>query len=313
VVPVYSLLISLGLGVLFLFEDLYNNHSRIHPSLIAGISLSYFFLIVLPEVLDGLPEFGAEYESFEYAFFLFGFAFVHIIEKFIVQNVEAKSQKKVRELSKSEKLLEVVEDNITGILTTELNDENLNEMALRELATTITSLKKQEDEFNKQIIEEKEKITKHLNKDLAELRFFIKFFYHFFIGFILFNLLLLNLLSGIMFFVFAFFMALLQNKPAYQIFSDIEIKIKYNHNKVIHLLEGFSTLIGLGIAIIFAEFAPITLENVFFIFSFVTGIILYRIVREVIPEKEKGKPIFFIIGIIGFTILKFSLNLLIHH
>ena len=35
---------------------------------------------------------------------------------------------------------------------------------------------------------------------------------------------------------------------------------------------------------------------------------MYVIVREVIPEKEKGDPIKFVIGLIGFTILIFVID-----
>ena len=39
------------------------------------------------------------------------------------------------------------------------------------------------------------------------------------------------------------------------------------------------------------------------LFSFISGVILYFIVREVIPEKEKGKPFYFLIGVISFSLI----------
>ena len=41
-----------------------------------------------------------------------------------------------------------------------------------------------------------------------------------------------------------------------------------------------------------------------------SGVILYTIVREVIPEKEKGKPLYFIIGAVSFTLLVILLGTL---
>jgi len=35
---------------------------------------------------------------------------------------------------------------------------------------------------------------------------------------------------------------------------------------------------------------------------------MYTIFREVIPQKEKGKPLYFIFGFFGFTILIVIIN-----
>jgi hypothetical protein len=37
---------------------------------------------------------------------------------------------------------------------------------------------------------------------------------------------------------------------------------------------------------------------------------MYTIVREVIPEKEKGKPVYFLAGMIGFSLFVFILKLM---
>jgi hypothetical protein len=38
-------------------------------------------------------------------------------------------------------------------------------------------------------------------------------------------------------------------------------------------------------------------------------VILYTIVKEVMPEKEKGKPLYFLIGFIGFTVAIFIISI----
>jgi zinc transporter ZupT len=48
----------------------------------------------------------------------------------------------------------------------------------------------------------------------------------------------------------------------------------------------------------------------YILFSFTSGVILYTVVREVIPEKEKGKPSYFLIGFVGFTLVIFVINIL---
>ena len=53
-------------------------------------------------------------------------------------------------------------------------------------------------------------------------------------------------------------------------------------------------------------------EMFYILFSFTSGVILYTVVREVIPEKEKGRPIYFLIGFVGFTFVIFVINILTH-
>ena len=50
-------------------------------------------------------------------------------------------------------------------------------------------------------------------------------------------------------------------------------------------------------------------ENGVVLYSFISGVIMYTIFREVIPEKEKGNSLYFLIGFFGFTILIVILNL----
>ena len=92
-------IVSLVLGIFFFVADFYEHtHPRLHVSLIAGISLAYFFLVLLPEVAVGIPIIPFEIVIFEYLFVVIGFSFVHISEKLILQKVEANSQKRMRKL-----------------------------------------------------------------------------------------------------------------------------------------------------------------------------------------------------------------------
>ncbi|MBA7535747.1 hypothetical protein ES705_28005 [subsurface metagenome] len=72
---------------------------------------------------------------------------------------------------------------------------------------------------------------------------------------------------------------------------------------------GSSALTGIAVGIVINAFLPKNLELLFVFYSIISGVILYVIVREVIPEKEKGDPIKFIIGLIGFTIVILLINI----
>ena len=43
---------------------------------------------------------------------------------------------------------------------------------------------------------------------------------------------------------------------------------------------------------------PIVVDNI--LVSLIAGVLLYIIVREFIPQEEKGEPVFFVIGLVLF-------------
>ncbi len=313
--PIAVIILSIIFGILFFIADFFEHkHHQFHVSLIAGISVAYFFLLVLPEIAQNLPEYPLHFQIFEYLFILIGFVFVHVTEKLILQKVEVKSQKKMRKLVAMEKDLEVVEENIENILENELKNANLDIKTIKHLNETITSLKEQEDTTKAEIEQYKVKIQDHINKELSELRFFTNYAYHFLVGIIIVGLLFFEYLAGILFFIFAWFRAIISYRSErHIIFTDLEIyqESDYIKNLSKRIILGLATLTGVSIGLIFELILPLKLELelIYILFSFISGVILYTIVREVIPEKEKGNPLYFLIGVVGFTIFIFILKI----
>ena len=310
---VIAVILALVFGSLFFVADYFENRFiKLHASFIAGISVVYFFLIVLPEISERLPEFPFELTLFEYLFVLIGFTFIHLTEKLILQKVEAGTQKKMRKLIKKEKTLETVEHNIEMVLTRELNHEEIDEAALRDIARTLSELNIQEEEMKNAINKYKIKIQNHMNENLRKFRFITDYFYHFLVGIILMGLLLIEFAGGILFFIFAFFRTIITKRSeAHLIFTDLEIyeDPKYDESLKIKWILATSALTGILVGILINVFLPENLEMLFIFYSIISGVILYVIVREVIPEKEKGDPIKFIIGMIGFTIIIVVINI----
>ena len=310
---VIAVILALVFGSLFFVADYFENRFiKLHASFIAGISVVYFFLIVLPEISERLPEFPFELTLFEYLFVLIGFTFIHLTEKLILQKVEAGTQKKMRKLIKKEKTLETVEHNIEMVLTRELNHEEIDEDALRDIARTLSELNIQEEEMKNAINKYKIKIQNHMNENLRKFRFITDYFYHFLVGIILMGLLLIEFAGGILFFIFAFFRTIITKRSeAHLIFTDLEIyeDPKYDESLKIKWILATSALTGILVGILINVFLPENLEMLFIFYSIISGVILYVIVREVIPEKEKGDPIKFIIGMIGFTIIIVVINI----
>ncbi len=248
---------------------------------------------------------------FEYLFVLIGFSFVHITEKFILQKVESKTQKKMRKLLQKEQILESVEHNMEKILTEELIHESLDESALKSIAQTLSELNDQEEEMKVNINNYKIKIQNRINKELRHFRYITDYIYHFLVGIILIGLLLLEFIGGILFFIFAFFRTIITKRSeAHLIFTDLEIyeEIRHEEKILVKWILGTSALAGIIIGIILKLIFPINLELLFIFYSFISGVILYVIVREVIPEKEKGNPLKFLIGLVGFAVIIIIIN-----
>ena len=219
----------------------------------------------------------------------------------------------MRKLIEKEKIVADVEENIENILTKELEKEKFDPEALKDIAQTIANLHKQGGEFNEEINRYKAKIQTHINEDLSKLRFFTNFSYHLLVGIIVVGLLAFDIISGILFFLFAWFRAIITNRSEkHIIFTDLEIyeinDVEANTTK--KYILAFSNFIGVVFGLILDLIAFEFTEMFYILFSFISGVILYTIVREIIPEKEKGKPSYFLIGFVGFTLVIFVINIL---
>jgi len=278
-------ILALLFGVFFFVAEYFEHKLfELHASYIAGISVVYFFLIVLPEIAERLPEFPFHLEIFEYLFVLFGFIFVHISEKLILQKVEANTQKKMRKLIQKEKILESVEHNMEKILTSELKQESMDELALKDIARTLSELNEQEEIMKTNINRYKIKIQNHVNEELKKFRFFTDFTYHFLVGIILVGLLRIELVSGILFFFYAFFRTVLSKRSEkHLIFTDLDIyeETGYKLRGILKYILETSALSGIILGLIINALLPKNLELLFIFYSFISGVILYVIVREV--------------------------------
>ncbi|MHA1150298.1 MAG: hypothetical protein ACTSR8_18885 [Promethearchaeota archaeon] len=308
-----AIIIAIILSFAFFIVD-YINEAKTselqmkYVSLIAGISLAYFFLVLLPEIAGNLPEYPLHLRMLEYAFILIGFVFIHVTEKIIFQKVDKKAQEKIRQLLKMESNLDTVEQSMGQLIRTELTSEDLDHYALQDLARVISELIEQEEILKTQDLELKSKIQTHINEDLDSIHVFMNFIYHFLVGLILIYLLLVELIIALFFFFFAFFKALIsKTSNDIIIFPDAELNDEISKPSWFIILGSLATFFGIIFGIITQILLPLSLELLYVLFSFISGVILYIIVREVIPEKEKGEPYMFLLGVVIF----FALVLLI--
>lgn len=304
---------ALLFGVAFFLVEIYHEKIHLNDSIIAGISISYFFLIVLPEISENLPEFPLHLTAFEYFFVLLGFAFNHLSEKFILQHVESVTQKKARELLQMEGNLELVEKSVEIMISEELHLEHHDEDALRELTGTLLSLQNQEKQMLAEIANKKTTIHDHILGHLNQLRQMTSFIYYFIIGIIIIGLLQVEIVAALLFVFFALFNTLISNRYKKRvIFSDLDITVEFEDEGLKKIALSLATLFGVVAGLLLDLIFPLNLEILYLLFSFISGVILYSIVRYVIPEKEKGRPWLFLVSMLGFSIFVLVLKILLH-
>jgi hypothetical protein len=83
--------------------------------------------------------------------------------------------------------------------------------------------------------------------------------------------------------------------------SNIHGKIK--ERTWVRILLASSTLLGVVFAIM--VIIPPVFDSI--MVSLISGVLLYIIVREFLPQREKGEPVFFVIGVVLFSTLAFLL------
>jgi zinc transporter ZupT len=137
---------------------------------------------------------------------------------------------------------------------------------------------------------------KKLAQELKEVHSVSFFLYHFVIGIVLYDKAHLSGLEGVLFFIPIALHASLSTASLSEIHGDIR------ESRITKILLSLSTLFG----VIFALLVPIptSLDNIFV--SVIAGILLYIIVKEFLPEKDKGQPMFFLFGLllfIGFYVI----------
>ncbi len=257
---VIALVLGLVIGVLFLLTEFYHEKycfeckgpksKEKQVSIIAGFSIAYFFLKLLPEIFQELSHYNQE--IFTYSAIFVGFCFIHLSQKLILKRVGNQCRTIIKDLVIKKKQLEI-NGKITGRkLNVEIEREKWDKLTVRKLAKTITGLNQQDKELKEHEKEIKMELESHLNKDLEKVHIVINYFYHIIVGLIIFNLLKEDLFSGILFSFFAILKATISNTSNRHIkIFDINIHTKIEEHNFIKILSITSVLTGVAVGLIF--------------------------------------------------------------
>ena len=229
IVPI-ALSLIMGLAIL-ISENIsitYFKYRKYLVSLIAGISVTYIFLHLLPELYIGVSTFNKSL----LIFVLLGFVTFHVIEKYIFQNVNKK--------------------RIT------------------------TTLK--------------------LNHALGT------FLYDGSVGIVIVYFLSKSFSDGLLFFIPVFLYASLSNLSIRNVHSLKNSPEQPIRDKVTKIALAGATFYGVLLALIL----PFSLKFIYSLTGIVAGVLFYIVIRETIPKEKEGKPLFFIIGVLIYSLLIFT-------
>ena len=139
----------------------------------------------------------------------------------------------------------------------------------------------------KEIGKLKNKSTYH--KSIHVAYFFI---YNFLVGVVLVNFTSKGLAQTLLFYIPFFLYMIAEILPQ-------EFKFK---NKASAIIYSMAPLLGAFIGINFLEFTSSIFSQ---LISFITGTLLYIVIRESLPSDKAEKPLYFIIGVLFYTLIIF--------
>jgi hypothetical protein len=139
----------------------------------------------------------------------------------------------------------------------------------------------------------------HNFKRIHSITFFT---YYFLVGCVLVGLIQESTLEGLLFVLPVMFHAGLSSASLSEIHGHF---LPNNREKLL-----LSLAAPLGVMLTFIFPLPLTIQHI--TISTISGILLYVFVKEFLPEREKGQPLFFILGLILFYLSLILIRRLFH-
>lgn len=136
-----------------------------------------------------------------------------------------------------------------------------------------------------------------LEKNLAEVNLATSFSYHFILGIIIVDFIQQSLDQAILFFIPILIFTAVSTLPV-----RLHFNVKWN------IFVSSATVLGVIIALFFSQQIPTVIFNA--LLGFVIGALLFSVIRHSLPPGKKGKPLFFVIGVLVYTpIILLSISL----
>ncbi len=132
-----------------------------------------------------------------------------------------------------------------------------------------------------------------LHEDLRITHSAMFFFYHLIIGILLVELVSINLVGGILFFIPILFHTAVSSASL----KGIHIRIR--ERIILKIILSCSTLLG----VLIVYFVSVPSYVVYALLGFILGSLLYVVIRDSIPKETEGKAIYFVLGVVAYALI----------
>ncbi len=166
-----ALILGIIFGAVFFIVEIYNENKtkEINTSFIAGITVTYFFIILLYEINEGLE--ALPNGLYKFIGILIGFSTIHLIEKVILLRVEQKSQLKLKEIFKEEAEVLEREKKVEKSLIKKLVENNKDNLTVENLVEKLYAIE-EISKIQKIWLKEDQRLKEKLMKaDLEKLSY----------------------------------------------------------------------------------------------------------------------------------------------
>lgn len=136
-----------------------------------------------------------------------------------------------------------------------------------------------------------EKTAAQIREDFRELHSIFLFLYYFVIGLLLYELVQSSITEGMLFFIPVLF------HTAVSSFSLLELDEELLSNRFIHGAITVSAVIGTATGYVFHVTPPVF----YALLGVVTGMFLYLVIHDSLPDDDAGRPEYFVVGLLCYT------------
>lgn len=131
-----------------------------------------------------------------------------------------------------------------------------------------------------------------LKQDFKEIHSAFLFLYYFVIGVLIYELIhQFNVVEGTLFFIPIMF------HTAISSFSLIEVDEEILNNPIVRIGITIAVLLGTGAAALF----QISLPVFYVLLGTVTGMFLYVVIHDAMPQRDAGRPLYFLLGLLFYS------------
>lgn len=141
---------------------------------------------------------------------------------------------------------------------------------------------------------------KEMRKDYGEIHSGFLFFYHGAIGYLIASLLAENTISGLLFFIPVVL------HVAVSSFSMTELHESFFQKNTVKFAISIAPVLG----VLLHNIGTISIQQLNPVFGTVVGMFFYVVIRDSMPDEDRGKPIEYILGILTYMAVILAANII---